>query len=87
MSYLVEVLPKAQKELDILPIKFRNQIERKIESLAINPRPSGIKAMKGKKGLFRLRVGDYRVIYKIENQLLIITIIEVGHRKEIYRDY
>lgn len=78
---------QARQSLRKLPLNIQKKMREKISLLSFNPRPSGIKAIKGKKGLFRLRVGDYRVIYKIENQLLIITIIEVGHRKEIYRDY
>lgn len=87
MIYIVEILPKATKQLDKLPQEIRNKILEKILTLKLNPRPSGIKALKGNKGLLRLRIGEYRVIYSIEDDRLIITIIEVRHRSKIYRDY
>lgn len=55
-------------------------------SLAKNPRPQGITKLKGHENLFRLRVGDYRIIYTIEEAVLVVLIVKVGHRREIYKN-
>jgi mRNA interferase RelE/StbE len=78
--------PKAEKELRALPKTTIQAIVTTIEGLAINPYPANTKKLKGKtKSYFRVRTGNYRIIYEVHNQELIIDIIEVGHRKDIYR--
>jgi mRNA interferase RelE/StbE len=78
--------PKAEKELRALPKAIIQSVIAIVESLAINPYPANTKKLKGKvKSHFRVRTGNYRIIYEIQNQELIIYIIEVGHRKDIYR--
>jgi mRNA interferase RelE/StbE len=63
----------------------KNQIEKAIANLADNPRPQSCKRMKGKyKGYWRERTGDYRIIYEIREQQLLIVVVGVGHRKSIY---
>ena len=86
MSYAIEFLPSAAKELTALPRDVQRRISKKIDSLRENPRPPGVKLLEAKQRLFRLRVGDYRVLYTIEGRRLLIVVIKVGHRKEIYRD-
>ncbi|MEO1670657.1 MAG: type II toxin-antitoxin system RelE/ParE family toxin, partial [Cyanobacteria bacterium J06631_2] len=63
---------------------YKRNISDAISNLAENPRPSGCKKLKGRPA-WRIRVGIYRVIYKISDRQLIITVIDVGHRKDIYR--
>jgi mRNA interferase RelE/StbE len=85
--YRVEILPKAQKELERIPKKQRKLVEDTIESLARNPRPAKYKPLKGMmyKGLCRVRSGDYRVIYQIRDDVLVVTVVTVGNRKDVYR--
>lgn len=86
MSYTVEFLPSAAKELASFPRDVQKRIANKIDSLRENPRPSGVKLLEAKQRLFRLRVGDYRVIYTIEGKRLLVVVVKVGHRKGVYRD-
>ncbi len=85
MNYTILIDRKALKYLSKLPVNLKSQIKRKIDDLANNPRPHGYKELKGAKGYFRIRSGDYRIIYKIANDILIVTVLEIGDRREIYR--
>jgi mRNA interferase RelE/StbE len=85
LTYKVEISPSAKRQLATLPRKIQKQLSRRIDSLAINPKPSGIKRLQGNKELFRIRAGDYRVIYTVEDQRLTVLVIKIGHRREIYR--
>ncbi len=85
MAYIVELSIKAQKQLKAFPEQIQNRLKVEIDALATNPRPSGVVALQGTKGLLRLRVGDYRVIYQVEDDRLVIFVVQVGHRREVYR--
>jgi mRNA interferase RelE/StbE len=79
------ILPKSvQKELDRLPDEITKRILARLAGLEINPRPPDVKKLKGREA-WRIRVGDYRVIYEIHDRVLHIIVITVGHRREIYR--
>lgn len=84
MSYTVQLERTAQKQLSQIPHPFLEAIDEKILALETNPRPPGCKKLKGKEG-WRIRVGDYRIIYKINDGILLVLIIEIGDRKNIYR--
>ena len=84
-EYSIEFLRTARKELAKLSTEVQQRIAAKIEQLKTNPYLPGAKALKNGGGRLRLRVGDYRIIYRVENTQLIIIIIKVGHRKNIYR--
>lgn len=58
---------------------------RKIQELEENPRPFGLKKLVAEENLYRIRVGDYRIIYQIQDKILLILVIKIGHRKDIYR--
>jgi len=73
----------AQKQLGKIPPPHFNRIVKAINDLASIPRPAGCKKLTARSG-FRIRIGDYRVIYNIEDKVLKIFIIEIGHRKDIY---
>jgi mRNA interferase RelE/StbE len=60
------------------------RVDRAIQSLATNPRPLGSKALQGEDGLTRLRVGDWRVVYRIYDQRLVVIVVRVGHRSDVY---
>ncbi len=84
MRYQV-ILPKSvQKELDRLPDDMAGRILARLAGLETNPRPADVKKLKGRDA-WRIRVGDYRVIYEIHDRVLQILVITVGHRREIYR--
>lgn len=88
MIYIVEIDPAARKELAALPRKVQRQVDRKIMTLAEHPRPRGCKQLEGKKnrGIWRVRSGDYRIIYKIKQKRLVVLIIMIRHRKDVYRN-
>ena len=85
-KYEVSFKKSALKELQSIPEKFRQRILDAVQLLAINPYTDllPIKKLKGSTHLYRIRIQDYRVIYSIENQILKVIIIRVGHRKEVY---
>ena len=85
MIYRIEILPSAQKEIASLSGKLRRRIDGSIAALAENPRPTGCVAIKGYKSLYRIRVDDYRVIYRIRDDIILVTVAKVGHRREVYR--
>lgn len=85
MTYKIVTSPVAQKSLKSLPQNMKKRIDAKISALAKNPRPPDAKVLQGKHGLLRVRVGDYRIIYRVEDDRLIILIVKIGHRKDVYR--
>jgi mRNA interferase RelE/StbE len=85
-EYKVEFLPTAAKEFKKLPSDSKQRIGVQIEALCFDPRPSGAKTLQGGNGQLRIRVGDYRVIYRVQDDKLIILVLKVGHRNKIYRN-
>jgi mRNA interferase RelE/StbE len=83
-SYKLLIKPSAAKELEALPRKDRSRIVSKIEGLVDNPRPTGAEKLSGEEK-YRLRQGDYRVLYSIQDASATITIVKIGHRREVYR--
>jgi len=84
--YQVELSKRTQKQLSALPELMRVRIQTEIDALALNPRPPGASALQGSsKGLIRTRVGDYRVIYQVEDKILLVLVVSVGHRREVYK--
>ena len=84
MTYRIEITRKAQRELGKLPRKGQEQIKQAIDSLAHNPRPRGTVKMEGEEHTYRIRVGVYRVVYDIYDDVLIVEVIRVGHRQGVY---
>jgi mRNA interferase RelE/StbE len=82
-EYTVLILPSAQKQLSKLPNAIATRIEDKLLELEQDPRPPGCKKLKGRDA-WRIRIGDYRVIYEINDGQLIVTVITIGHRREVY---
>ena len=81
--YQVVIEKQAQKQLArISPVYYQN-IVGAMQNLAANPRPHGYKKLKGRPG-FRIRVADYRIIYNIDDDILTVFILIIGHRKEVY---
>ncbi|MBI1337034.1 MAG: type II toxin-antitoxin system mRNA interferase toxin, RelE/StbE family [Phycisphaera sp.] len=80
------ILPSARKELESLPGDIRRRVTRKIESLADEPQPASAQPLQGERfrGLWKLRGGDDRIVYKIDKGQLVIVVVMVGNRKDIY---
>ncbi len=86
MKYEVEISESAEKSLEKIPKKDRLKILEKIDALEHDPMPAGSIKLKGyKEVLYRIRSGNYRVVYSVKQEVLIILVVEVGHRREIYR--
>ncbi|MEH2231727.1 MAG: type II toxin-antitoxin system RelE/ParE family toxin [Nostoc sp.] len=86
MSYEVKFSRGAKKQFRKLPIDVQQRIQTKINYLAIEPRPNWVKKLQADDNSYRIRVGDYRVVYEIDDDVLVVTVIKVGHRSEIYKD-
>ena len=84
MSYSIEILRSAKKYLSKIPRQNQDRIISAINSLADTPRPNGCKKLSGRPA-WRIRIGSYRVIYEVQDDKLIITVIHIGHRKEVYK--
>jgi mRNA interferase RelE/StbE len=83
-KYSIEVTRSAQKELDALDDALFTRIDRKILVLVDNPRPAGCKKLKGYKDHWRIRIGDYRLVYIIDESTKTLTVTRVAHRREVY---
>ncbi|HKA32067.1 MAG TPA: type II toxin-antitoxin system RelE/ParE family toxin [Candidatus Binatia bacterium] len=86
MAYRIEFAPKAARQFRALDKGLQRRLARRIDALAGNPRPQGVKKLAGEDDLYRLRVGDYRILYQIQKHRLIVLVVGVGHRSEIYRE-
>jgi mRNA interferase RelE/StbE len=82
-EYTVLILPSAEKQLNKLPNAIATRIEDKMMELEQDPRPPGCKKLRGRYA-WRIRIGDYRVIYEINDGQLLVTVITIGHRREVY---
>lgn len=85
MAYRVEIKESARKALADLPKADQKRIQVKIDALGEVPRPHGVKKVKGPEGFLRIRVGDYRVIYLVQDQVLLVLVVRISHRREAYR--
>ncbi|MSQ06004.1 MAG: type II toxin-antitoxin system RelE/ParE family toxin [Dehalococcoidia bacterium] len=83
MPYVVSILRRGQRELTALPLPVYGRVRDAIRSLAHNPRPHGCLKLTGRDG-WRIRVGDYRVIYEIDDTRQTIFVVHVGHRRDAY---
>jgi mRNA interferase RelE/StbE len=85
VTYRIEVSPAALRTLRKLDRPALLRVQAAIELLAANPRPPGAKKLVGGEGEWRVRTGDYRVVYEIRDSVLQILVLSVGHRRDIYR--
>jgi mRNA interferase RelE/StbE len=83
-EYSLEIKHSAQRELDSLDDSVFRRIDRKILALADDPRPPGCKKLKGYKDQWRVRVGDWRIVYLIDDGAKLVSITRVAHRREVY---
>jgi mRNA interferase RelE/StbE len=83
--YIVELRPSARRELLKLPRHDQLRVIRAMDALATNPRPKDVKKLTGLDNLYRIRAGDYRIVYQIHDDRLIVLVVRIGHRKDVYR--
>ena len=83
-KYALEIKQSAQKELDAVDDALFSRMDRKILALADNPRPSGCRKLRGYKNQWRIRVGDWRVVYSIDDAAKLVSVTRVAHRREVY---
>jgi mRNA interferase RelE/StbE len=84
VKYALEIKRSAQKELDALDDAVFARIDPKILALADNPRPAGCKKLKGYRNQWRIRVGDWRVLYIIDDTAKLVSVTRIAHRREVY---
>ncbi len=86
MIYKVEIFKEALKQIRKLPTELQSRIQSKIDELAKEPRPNGVKKIKGKDETYRIKVSNYRVIYSIFDNVLVVNVVQIKHRSEVYKD-
>lgn len=85
MRYTVELTASAAREFRALDRQVQRRISAKFTELAADPFPAGVRKFQGEEDHWRIRVGDYRIIYRVENRRIVIVIVRIGHRREVYR--
>ena len=85
MNYRIEFASSAVREFKALERTVQRRIATRIDALAANPFPSDVKKLQGAPEHYRIRVGDYRVIYRVEKKIVTIVVVKIGHRREVYR--
>jgi mRNA interferase RelE/StbE len=84
-SYKVELTRSAEKDLRRIDKRYISRVFAAVESLEEEPRPVGCTKLSGSDHTYRIRVGSYRVIYEIEDDRLVVLVIKIGHRKDVYQ--
>jgi mRNA interferase RelE/StbE len=85
MTYEVELSDNAKDFLRTVHKADAKRIGKRIDKLAEDPRPQGVDKLSGEENIYRVRSGDYRIIYQIHDKILYVLVLKVGHRKEVYR--
>jgi mRNA interferase RelE/StbE len=85
LAYEVRLKPSAERALRRLPAQLRSRIGGRLDALAGNPRPSGCEKLSGVDDLYRVRVGDYCVVYQVADEVLVVLVVTIGHRGDVYR--
>ena len=86
-AYRVTIRPSADKVLHKLPRDMQRRILERLDELATNPRPDNVVKMAGSEDLWRIRVGDYRIVYEIHDREITVYVLAIGHRREVYREF
>ena len=86
MAYEIQILKTAKREIAELAVPLRKRVGTAIDGLATEPRPHGVESIAGMTDYYRVRVGDYRIVYEVQDAVLIVTVTRVRHRREVYRN-
>jgi len=84
-GHQVQIARRAIKSIEALPRKEQQRVRAAIDLLAQTPRPPGCVALAGETSTYRVRVGDYRIVYEVHDAILLVQVVRVGHRREVYR--
>lgn len=85
MRYTLTYRKSVKKELQKVPVGVRKALVKKILALADDPRPNGVTKLQGTENIYRLRQGDYRLIYTVYDDIVVVEVIKVGHRSDVYK--
>lgn len=85
MVYSVVLAPPAERQLKTFTPPVQKRLVKRLRTLRDNPRPQGVKKLAGEENLYRILEGDYRIIYTIRDKELVVLILKIGNRKEVYR--
>ncbi|HMS85755.1 MAG TPA: type II toxin-antitoxin system RelE/ParE family toxin [Nitrospira sp.] len=85
MAYSILLAPPAERQLLSFTPAIQKRLVKRMKALGHDPRPPGVKKLTGEDDLYRIREGDYRVIYTIQDKELIVLVVKIGNRKEVYR--
>jgi len=85
VAYAVFLKPAALRELRKLPEDIRRRVAARFDALVGDPRPAGVERLQGEADLYRVRVGDYRIVYQVESKALVVLVVRIGHRRDVYR--
>ena len=83
--YRVEIARRAVRSIGSLPRKGQQRVRAAIDLLAETPRPPGCVAMAGEQNTYRVRVGDFRIVYEVHDRVLLVQVVRVGHRRDVHR--
>lgn len=85
MAYTIQFTPRALQDFELLDRGIQQRVRRRIDSLAQNPFPQGVKRLHADEAYYRVRVGDYRIVYQVVGQRLCVVVVKIGHRRDVYR--
>lgn len=85
MAHEVEIQHQAARQIIKLPREVQVKVKAKIDALAIDPRPSGCVKLSGERDAYRVRTGDYRIVYMVHDAINVVSVRRVAHRREVYR--
>ena len=85
MTYRIQLTKTAVRDLGAVPKNMLQRLDTCILRLADDPLPQGVKKLRNSGGMYRIRVSDYRIIYRVEQEVLTILVVKIGHRREVYR--
>jgi len=85
VNYKVSIFSAAARQLAKLPEPDRKHVSERIIRLGIQPRPPDVKKLHGKRDLFRIRCGNYRIIFMVNDEELVVLVVRIGHRRDVYR--
>lgn len=85
MAHRIELTPRAKRDLKKLPGDARSRIQSHIDALALEPRPHGVVKLEDETNLWRIRVGAYRILFKVHDEVLLVLVVKIADRREAYR--
>ena len=85
MPHTVQLAPAAKRQLRKLGRSIQERVVRRLEKLEKDARPPGVEKMEGDESTYRIRMEEYRIVYEVQDKVLVVLVLKVGHRREVYR--